>query len=65
VPIALNSGLFWGRRQWAKRPGVITMEVLPAIAPGLSREAFTATLRERIETATARLGEAAQSEGTN
>ena len=51
VPIALNSGLFWGRRQWVKRPGVITMEVLPPIAPGLSRDAFMTTLRERIETA--------------
>ena len=57
VPIALNSGLFWGRRQWVKRPGVITMEVLPPIAPGLSREAFMTTLRERIETATGRLVE--------
>jgi 1-acyl-sn-glycerol-3-phosphate acyltransferase len=65
VPVALNSGLFWGRRQWAKRPGVLTMEVLPPIAPGLSREAFMTTLRERIETATARLVAAADREGTN
>jgi 1-acyl-sn-glycerol-3-phosphate acyltransferase len=64
VPVALNSGLFWGRRQWVKRPGVITMEVLPAIDPGLNREAFMETLRERIETATARLVEAAGREGT-
>ena len=55
VPVALNSGLFWGRRKWVKRPGVIDVEILPPIAPGLSREAFMATLRERIETATARL----------
>jgi 1-acyl-sn-glycerol-3-phosphate acyltransferase len=55
VPVALNSGLFWGRRKWVKRPGTITLEILPPIAPGLSREAFMATLRERIEGATARL----------
>jgi len=55
VPIALNSGLLWGRRQWIKRPGVITLEILPPIPPGLTREAFMAALRERIETATARL----------
>jgi 1-acyl-sn-glycerol-3-phosphate acyltransferase len=55
VPMALNSGLFWGRRKWVKRPGVITLEILPPIAPGLSREAFMDTLRDRIETATARL----------
>jgi len=64
VPIALNSGLFWGRRKWVKRPGVITMEVLPAIAPGLSRERFMDTLRERIETATARLVDDVGREGT-
>ena len=55
VPVALNSGLFWGRRQFIKWPGVIDVEVLPAIAPGLGRKAFMATLRERIEVATARL----------
>ncbi len=65
VPIALNSGLFWGRRQWVKRPGVITLEILPAIAPGLDREAFMTTLRDRIETATARLVEGVRRTGTN
>ena len=55
VPMALNSGLFWGRRQWVKRPGVITLEILPPIEPGLSREAFMEILRDRIESATNRL----------
>jgi len=55
VPMALNSGLFWGRRKWIKRPGTITLEVLPPIAPGLRREAFMETLQDRIETATDRL----------
>jgi len=59
VPVALNSGLFWGRRQFIKWPGVIDVEVLPAIPPGLGREAFMATLRERIEGAAARLVEGA------
>ena len=57
VPIALNSGLFWGRRKWVKRPGLITVEVLPPIAPGLRREDFMTTLRDRIEGATSRLVE--------
>jgi len=34
---------------------VITLEILPPIAPGLSREAFMKALRDRIEGATARL----------
>jgi 1-acyl-sn-glycerol-3-phosphate acyltransferase len=57
VPMALNSGLFWGRRKWVKRPGVLTLEILPPIAPGLSRDAFMTTLKDRIEGATARLVE--------
>jgi 1-acyl-sn-glycerol-3-phosphate acyltransferase len=57
VPVALNSGLFWGRRQWIKRPGILTVEILPPIAPGLSREAFMQALQEKIEGATVRLVE--------
>ena len=60
VPVALNSGLFWGRRKFIKRPGAIDVEVLEAIPPGLGRAAFMATLRERIEGATGRLVEAAR-----
>ena len=60
VPVALNSGVFWGRRKFIKWPGVIDVEVLPAIPPGLDRKAFMATLRERIEGATERLVKSAQ-----
>ncbi len=55
VPIALNSGLFWGRRSFLKRPGVITLEILDPIQPGLERRAFLAELHRRIEQAAARL----------
>jgi 1-acyl-sn-glycerol-3-phosphate acyltransferase len=57
VPIALNSGLFWGRRKWIKRPGVLTLEILPPIQPGLSRDAFMNALQDKIEGTTARLVE--------
>jgi len=60
VPVALNSGVFWGRRKFIKWPGVIDVEVLPAIPPGIDRKTFMATLRERIEGATARLVAGAQ-----
>ncbi|MGE5145592.1 MAG: lysophospholipid acyltransferase family protein [Candidatus Eiseniibacteriota bacterium] len=59
VPVALDSGLFWGRRTFIKRPGVITLEFLPPIAPGLDRAAFMAELETRIETASDRLARAA------
>lgn len=56
VPVALNSGLFWGRRSVGmKRPGAITLEFLPAIHPGLSRKEFLDELQARINTATDRL----------
>ncbi len=58
VPVALNSGLFWGRRSFLKRPGTITLEFLPAIPPGLERHAFMERLESEIETAAARLAAA-------
>lgn len=55
VPVALNSGLFWGRRAVVKYPGTITLEFLEPIRPGLDKSAFMALLEERIETASERL----------
>ena len=61
VPVAVNSGLFWGRRRFLKKPGVIVLELLPPIGPGLARAAFTARLEESVESASLRLlREAAQ-----
>ena len=55
VPVALNSGVFWRRRGFVKRPGTIVVEVLPAIPPGLKRDEFMQRLESAIETATAKL----------
>jgi 1-acyl-sn-glycerol-3-phosphate acyltransferase len=55
VPAAVNSGLFWGRRSFLKRPGRIVLEFLEPIAPGLPRREMMAELEARIETATAEL----------
>ena len=55
VPVALNSGLFWGRRSFLKKPGVITLEILPPIPPGKPRRDFLAELEQRIEEASQRL----------
>jgi 1-acyl-sn-glycerol-3-phosphate acyltransferase len=55
VPVALNSGLFWPRRSFVKRPGRITVEFLEPIAPGLDRKALMAELERRLEGATRRL----------
>ena len=55
VPVALNSGLAWGRKAFLKKPGTIVLEFLPPIAPGLDRKAFLDELQDRIETASDRL----------
>ena len=55
VPVAVNSGLFWGRHQFLKRPGTITIEFLEPIPPGLDKETFMALLESRTEAATDRL----------
>lgn len=55
VPVALNSGLFWGRRSFVKRPGTIVVEILDVLEPGLTRARFMRELETRIETATAKL----------
>lgn len=49
VPVATNSGCFWGRRAFIKRPGKIIVKILPPIEPGLSRQEFMKQLENVIE----------------
>ena len=55
VPMALNSGVFWPRRRFRKRPGTITVELLPPILPGLDRDGFLDKLEGDLEKASERL----------
>lgn len=55
VPVALNSGLFWARQSFIKRPGTIVVEFLPPLPNGLPKQVFMDTLHARIEEACARL----------
>jgi 1-acyl-sn-glycerol-3-phosphate acyltransferase len=55
LPVALNTGVFWGRRGFLRRPGVAVIEFLPVIPPGLPRDAFFLRLQNDIETASNRL----------
>jgi 1-acyl-sn-glycerol-3-phosphate acyltransferase len=59
LPVALNTGLFWGRRGFRRRPGTAVIEYLPPIPPGLDRDAFLTRLESAIEAACARLNEEA------
>jgi 1-acyl-sn-glycerol-3-phosphate acyltransferase len=49
VPVALNSGLFWRRNAFIKRPGLITVRLLPPMLQGLDRDVFLKRLQETIE----------------
>ncbi len=55
VPVALNSGLHWPAHGMMRTPGVITVRILPPIAPGLKRKEFMQTLQDKIESASAEL----------
>ena len=63
VPVALNSGLFWGRHSLLLWPGTARARFLPAIPPGLPPEAFREQLVTAIETETNRLILTAYEEG--
>lgn len=49
IPMALNTGYFWGKTRLKKFPGTIVFEFLPPVETGLDRKAFLATLRASIE----------------
>ncbi|MDB5561331.1 MAG: 1-acyl-sn-glycerol-3-phosphate acyltransferase [Hyphomicrobiales bacterium] len=49
VPVALNSGLFWGRNNLVLWPGIARAKFLPPIPPGLSTEEFQSRLVAAIE----------------
>ena len=51
TPVATNSGVHWPAHGLMRYPGLIVVEFLPAIAPGMKRAAFMQELESRIETA--------------
>jgi 1-acyl-sn-glycerol-3-phosphate acyltransferase len=55
VPVATDSGRFWGRRAFHKRPGTLHVSVLPPLPAGLPRAALMSALEEAIEAETDRL----------
>ena len=55
VPVALNSGLFWGRNSLVIWPGTARAKFLPPIEPGLVAKNFMARLTQAIEPESTRL----------
>lgn len=59
VPLALNSGVFWGKNKFFKKAGTVTLEFLPPIPAGLPPLQVMTQLEERIEAASDALVQAA------
>jgi 1-acyl-sn-glycerol-3-phosphate acyltransferase len=55
IPVALNSGLFWGKNAFLKKSGKITISFLPPIPSGLPKKEFMSSLQSQIEGEVARM----------
>jgi 1-acyl-sn-glycerol-3-phosphate acyltransferase len=55
IPMALNSGLLWAKNSFVRKPGVITIEFLPPIPRGLTRQEMMGLLQSELESASDRL----------
>lgn len=60
IPVATNSGYFWPKNAFFKKPGKAVFEILPPIPPGLPGDQVLALLEKQIEEASARLVKEAQ-----
>jgi 1-acyl-sn-glycerol-3-phosphate acyltransferase len=52
IPVALNSGVFWGRNAWVRRKGLVKVQFLQEAPTDLSVEEFMNYLQNQIESAT-------------
>jgi 1-acyl-sn-glycerol-3-phosphate acyltransferase len=55
TPVALNTGIYWPRKQFICRPGTLIVEFLPPIDANLKRRDFMERLKTDIETKTIEL----------
>ena len=51
IPVALNTGLFWGKGSFLRLPGTMVLEFLDPVEPGMEAEPFLADVGGRIEAA--------------
>jgi 1-acyl-sn-glycerol-3-phosphate acyltransferase len=55
TPVGLNTGLFWPRREFIRRPGTAVFEFLDPIPAGLPRDGVLELIAARIEESSDRL----------
>ncbi|MGV8853687.1 MAG: lysophospholipid acyltransferase family protein [Devosia sp.] len=63
VPVAVNSGLFWGRNSLVIWPGTAEARFLPAIEAGLTADVFLERLKKAIESGSNELALKAEAKG--
>lgn len=49
IPLAMNTGAFWPRHSWIKKPGTIVFEYLPPIMPGQETGPLLTQLEHALE----------------
>ena len=60
IPVALNSGMYWGRREFRKSAGKIIIEFLKPMEKGLKKTEFVSELKSLVEAATRKLEDEAR-----
>jgi len=60
IPVALNSGIYWGRRRFKKSAGKIIIEFLKPIERGLKKAEFVSELKLVVEATTRKLEDEAK-----
>ena len=60
IPVAHNAGCFWPKAPFKQRGGTITVEILPAIQPGLAPKELLEQLQSAIEPVATKLAKTAK-----
>ena len=60
IPMALNTGVFYPRHKWCKKPGRIVFEFLPPITPNKDASSVLSRIQMSVEEASSKLMQEAQ-----
>ena len=55
LPVAVNSGYYWPKHTFVKRPGKIIISILPKIKSNIEREELVNSIEKNIETETKKI----------
>jgi 1-acyl-sn-glycerol-3-phosphate acyltransferase len=55
LPIALNTGEYWNKKEFVKKKGTVTIQALPPIKPGMEKKELMKLIEHKIEDACKKL----------